>query len=87
MFYGCSSMTSVVIGDGVTTIDYDAFRSCTNLVKVVIPGGVTSIGNSAFRDCDSLAYVYYMGTETEWDQITIGAYNTELTNATIHYNS
>ena len=33
-FYYCSSLTSVSIGDSVTSIGYEAFRSCYKLVEV-----------------------------------------------------
>ena len=53
-FYGCSSLTSVVIPEGVTSIGYDAFDGCSSLTSVVIPESVTSIGDYAFRSCSSL---------------------------------
>ena len=56
-FYKCSSLSNVVIPDGITSIGYVAFRGCSSLASVVIPDGVTSIGNSAFRDCSSLSSV------------------------------
>ena len=52
-FYS-SSLTSVVIPSGVTSIGSSAFRYCSSLTSVVIPSGVTSIGSSAFRYCSSL---------------------------------
>ncbi len=53
----CSSIKSVVIGDGVTSIGYGAFYNCSNLTSVTIPDSVSSIGNSAFRGCSSLTSV------------------------------
>ncbi len=47
-FYNCSSLTSVVIGNGVTSIGGYAFSNCSSLTSIVIPDSVTSIGNSAF---------------------------------------
>ena len=56
-FYNCSGLTSVTIGDGVTSIGYVAFRGCSGLTSVTIPDSVTSIGGSAFYDCDGLTSV------------------------------
>lgn len=47
-FRNCSSITSVVIPNGVTTIDEFAFSHCTNLTNITIPDSVTSIGRGAF---------------------------------------
>ncbi|MBP3605845.1 MAG: leucine-rich repeat protein [Clostridia bacterium] len=56
-FYGCTSLTSVTISDGVTSIGENAFHGCTSLTSVTISDGVTSIGNYAFRDCTWLTNV------------------------------
>ena len=53
-FYGCTSLTSVTIPDGVTSIGEYAFYYCTNLTSVTIGDGVTSIGNYAFSKCSGL---------------------------------
>ena len=49
-----STLSSVSIGDGVTSIGDFAFYSCPNLVDVAIGNGVTSIGTSAFHWCNAL---------------------------------
>ena len=46
-FYGCTGLTSVTIGKGVTSIGDSAFRDC-GLTSITIPDSVTSIGGSAF---------------------------------------
>ena len=46
-----ASITSVVIGNSVTTIGRRAFSGCTSLQSVTIPESVTSIGDSAFHGC------------------------------------
>ena len=68
-FSGCSSLTSVVIGEGVTSIGFQAFSSCSSLTSVVIGEGVTSIGFNAFSGCSSLTEVNYLGTIDNWAQI------------------
>ncbi len=52
-----SSITSVVIGNGVTSICGNAFAGCPNLTSASIASTVTSIGNSAFNSCTNLATV------------------------------
>jgi uncharacterized protein YbbK (DUF523 family) len=49
-----SSITKVVINDGITTISQCAFGDCTKLEDVTIPNSVTKIFNSAFAGCTSL---------------------------------
>ena len=56
-FLNCSSLTSVIIPNGVTSIGGSAFQSCNNLTSVVIPNSVTSIGSAAFAYCSSLTSV------------------------------
>ncbi len=88
-FWDCTSLTSITIPDGVTSIEWAVFSYCTSLTSVTIPNSVTSIGYSAFGDCAGLTDVYYTGTEDEWWNLVISgtSNNNEcLTNATIHYN-
>ena len=85
-FLLCTSLTDVIIANGVTSIGHEAFSYCTSLTSVTIPDSVTSIGHYAFSDCESLKDIYYTGTQDEWNNITIGDGNINLTNATIHYN-
>lgn len=47
-FSGCTSLNSVVFGEGVTRIPANLFNSCAGLAKVVIPESVTEIGTYAF---------------------------------------
>ena len=53
-FYSCDGLTSITIGNGVTSIGDGAFSNCTSLMNVTIPNSVTYIGSAAFNDCDSL---------------------------------
>ena len=55
-FGNCYSLTSVVIGENLTSIGDAAFCSC-GLTRVVIPDGVTSIGVEVFYGCRSLTEV------------------------------
>lgn len=53
----CSTVASVQIPFGVTSIGGFAFNGCTGMTSVSIPGSVTSIGTQAFLNCTSLAGV------------------------------
>ena len=56
-FNSRSSIKSVIIESGVTTIGESAFFECISLESVTIPDSVTSIGDYAFEYCSSLASV------------------------------
>ncbi len=56
-FRECSSLTNIIIPDGVTSIGSYAFSSCSSLVSITIPDGVTSIGYGAFSECYKLTNI------------------------------
>ena len=83
----CAPEISYTIPNSVISIEDYAFIDCYNLISVTIGNSVTSIGTWAFDNCSSLTDVYYAGTEDEWESIYIGSHNSNLTSATIHYES
>ena len=56
-FRNCSSLTSIVISDSVTSIGDYAFSGCSSLTSIEIPDSVTSIGSYAFNNCHSSLYL------------------------------
>lgn len=59
-FYNCSSLSSIVIPNSVTTIGSSLgapFYNCCSLSNVVIPNGVTSTANEMFYKCYSLSSI------------------------------
>lgn len=56
-FYNSTTLTSVTIGDFVTTIVSYAFSGCKGLTSVTIPNSVTSIEARAFGGCKGLTSV------------------------------
>ena len=81
-FESCSSLTSVTIGNGVTSIGERAFYGCSGLTSVTIGNGVTSIGASVFSGCSGLTGVTIPSSVTS---IGDGAFSgcSELTGVTI----
>ena len=53
-FSNCTNLTTVELGEGVTSIGTSAFLKCTKLPSITIGNGVTSIGTSAFNGCTAL---------------------------------
>jgi hypothetical protein len=58
VFSGCSSFTTLNIGENVTQIPQNAFLSCANLTTLIIPNSVTSIKKYAFYNCSGLTDIY-----------------------------
>ena len=54
IFKGCTSLKSVSLPDGLTTIGQWAFEGCTSLESINLPDGLTTIKWEAFRECTSL---------------------------------
>lgn len=86
-FDGCSSLASIVLPGSIVTIGRGAFTNCTSLASISIPLSVSSIEYAAFSSCSALKDVYYVGSEDQWNTISIGDKNDALLNATIHYQA
>lgn len=56
-FNGCPNLTTVELGNGVTSVGDNAFSKCTALTSINIGDGVTSIGKNAFNGCTALTNV------------------------------
>ena len=52
-----SSIKSIVIENGVTSIGNNAFQGCYRLTSIDIPASVTSIGDDAFQGCSVLGSI------------------------------
>lgn len=56
-FYNCNKLTSVTLGEGITSIGGYAFYACSSMQSVSIPDSVTTIGANAFFVCKELTAV------------------------------
>ncbi|MFA6860613.1 MAG: leucine-rich repeat domain-containing protein [Clostridia bacterium] len=52
-----TSLKTVNISNGTTSIGDSAFNSCTSLTSVTIPNSVTNIGNQSFLKCSELSSI------------------------------
>ncbi len=65
-------ITTVTIGDGITSIGVDAFQMCYELVSVTTTDSITRIRGNSFYGCSSLESVYISENVTA---ITDNAFN------------
>ena len=72
-FFGCSSITSITILNGVTSIGRYAFYGCSSLESINIPESVTSIGNAAFLNCSN--FKVYITDIAAWCGISFWSSN------------
>ena len=56
-FRACAALTSVAIGEGVTTVGDYAFAECTGLTAVSLPSTLVSLGKRVFTKCEALTSV------------------------------
>lgn len=72
---------TLVLEEGITHIGTYAFQNCAFLTKITIPVSVAALGDSAFAGCTALKTVHYAGTGEQWNALTVGIDNQELTRA------
>lgn len=65
-FTRCTSLTNVILPNGIENIGDYAFLRCTNMTNITIPSKVEVISSSAFSNCSSLSTIYgFTGTYAE----------------------
>lgn len=84
-FYDCPLCENITIPDGITEIPKSAFYQSVRVKSITIPTSVTAIREFAFCRVNSLNDIYYLGTEEQWNQITIENNNARFLNANIHF--
>lgn len=81
VFSGCAALKSVKIPAEVTVIPAEAFYGCSSLESITIPKNVSHINERAFDGCTALKKVDYLGSDTDWGQVTKETGNNALDNA------
>ncbi|MEO1814426.1 MAG: leucine-rich repeat protein [Acetobacterium sp.] len=67
-FASCTSLTTVTIPAGVTSISFQAFSGCSNLTTITVPESVQSVGDQAFYNCSRLKSVSMPGVISVGDR-------------------
>lgn len=82
------NVKKVILPDGLETIGKAALRKNTSMTVVVIGKGLKTIGQDAFSliEASQNVRIYFRGSETEWNAVTVEAGNEVLSNFTVTYN-
>ena len=70
-FQFCTSLKYIVIPEKVKKINFNAFYDCRSLLWIALYSNIESFGTDAFYHTYSVKDVFYVGTKTQWKNISI----------------
>ena len=76
-----TSIKSVVIESGITSIGSYAFRNCSNLTSVEIAASVNTVNNNAFYSCSNMKGVTFLGSAPTFGDTAFNA-----SSGTVYYS-
>jgi len=85
VFDNCQVLEQARMSNTIKFIDDLTFASCLELKKLELSDSIEVIGESAFSGVNRLKDILFWGDEKQWNNIILGAGNTSLLNATIHF--
>jgi len=68
-FRSCVNLKSIIIPNGVTSIEPFVFDGCTGLTNIVLPENVMTIRDCAFRNCRNASSITISGSVTSIGQL------------------
>ena len=84
-FFGCVGFNGKLeIPEGVETIGAAAFADWS-MTELYLPETVASIEGIAFGRISTLEHIYFAGSRSEWNEITIAYNNDALYDAELHF--
>ncbi len=84
VFYGCSSLQSIIIPANCTELGYMTFYGCEAMTSIYIPKNVIKEGTNTFMNCTNLV-IYCEFTEEECQMAEGWNKNSSSTNCTTYY--
>ena len=57
-FSGCTSLSEIVFGENLQSIETFAFARCSSLISICLPDSLTSLAFGAFGGCKNLESIY-----------------------------
>ena len=87
-FYACKSLETITLPEGVELIERDAFQMCINLQSINLPNSLKEIGQKVFSGDKNLKYIYFDGTEEEWNAVKKDdAWNQGISDVTVLFKT
>lgn len=92
-FEDCTNLKEVILEEGVGELVrmdgwyVGTFAGCTALETIQIPASMYEIDEYTFKDCAALTDVYFTGTQSEWETLSIGTNNDSLLNANVTFGA
>lgn len=81
-FSNCTSVVTVTIPEGVTTLEDNAFYGCYRLRDIHLPKSLTLIRNCAFNACPDLCNIYFNGNAPQKGNYV---FDSPINGITLHY--
>ncbi len=78
--------SDLIVPDGIRAIGFAAISNCNVLRSVTFPESLKAIGLHAFFGLNNLKDIYYLGSESDWGNVQIGANNQPIDTATKHFD-
>lgn len=84
-FNACKYITKITL-PRLSCLNAELFCDCYRLQNIILPSSITAVNTDAFKNCYSMTNVYFKGSRSEWQALTINEGNEYLTNAEIQCN-